>query len=511
MCGVAAAYPADLEFVQSVLASQTSRGPDDTASADLGWCVLGVNRLAISGLSGGEQPLHSADGETVVVFNGAIYNFEELCLEFGFEPKSANDGEVIHFLYDRFGLGFADYLEGMFAICIADVRKRKLVLAVDQVGIKPLYFIMREGRCLAASTPDAFPDEMRRLVARVPPGTVWTSEGEVRRLVYRRTVTSSLDSLLYGSVVEQIPKEVPWGCLLSGGVDSSLVTRIAADLRPGVPTFTCGSRDAPDLLNARELAKLLGTDHHEVLVDPDELVDVVDAVIRATASIEPWTIMGGVGTYLAAREARANGIKVLLSGEGADELFGGYDEFQSVPTAYLNARLVQYQVDLGATECLRLDRATMAHGVEARVPFLSNSIVRHARGLDASQKINRENVRTIRKYALRRCATKYLPKHMAYRDKAEFSYGSGLTPILRDIAGFAYSMQRVAEIQASFPTFAVTSPLEAWIVDRWSSIFGATLGERWDDMVQRGLYRQPVGPYLPVVDDPSIYAEGEMV
>jgi asparagine synthase (glutamine-hydrolysing) len=506
MCGIAAALPANPQFVQAALASQAARGPDKTTDVDLGFCNLGVNRLAISGLSGGDQPLVSRDGAITVIFNGAIYNAGLLVEKFGFDPASTNDGEVIHFLYRQFGLAFADHIEGMFAICVADDEREELVVAVDQVGIKPLYRCEHEGANLVASTVTAFPEHMRHEVCRVPPGVVWSTSGEMRRIAHVNYRDGALGELFRESVLEQIPREVEWGCMLSGGVDSALVARMASEARPGVPTFTCGTDLGTDLAGARRIAELLGTTHHEVTVNRDELPDIVDQVILATASMEKWTVMGGVGTYLTARAAHEVGMKVLLSGEGADELFGGYDEFQELPPAFLNARLVQYQVDLGTSECLRLDRTTMAHGIEARVPYLSTSIMRHARALGPRDKILSLEGGQVRKYALRRFAATLLPEEVAFGEKAEFSHGSGVTAELTRIATERFPATEVKGLSEAFPSLPVEDALSAWFVSRWLEFFGTSIGTTWESMVDRGLFRQRSTLYLPAVSDPAIYA-----
>ncbi|MFI7080215.1 asparagine synthetase B family protein [Micromonospora sp. NPDC049903] len=497
MCGIAASYPVDDAFITAALRAQATRGPDQTASVDLGFCALSVNRLAISGLDDGHQPLSSADGSVVVVFNGAIYNADRLIERHGLTPRSGNDGEIIHFLYQRYGLRFADHLEGMFAICLADLRRRELVVAVDQVGIKPLYWCDTSRGRYVASTVAAFPPELRRQVRRVPPGTVWSTSGEGRRIVHEYALRGTLGDLLTASVAEQIPGEVRWGCMLSGGVDSSLIARLATESvgAGAVETFTCGTGSSTDLTAARQVAEMLGTKHHEVIVDPDELPEIVDRVVEATGSFERWTVMAGVGTYLTARAARQEGTKVLLSGEGADELFGGYDEFQDVPTPYLDSMLLQYQADLGVSECLRLDRCTMAHGVEVRVPFLCTPVMRHARELPVADKIRTVNGVPVRKWALREFARTLLPAHVANRRKEEFTNGSGLTAELRRIAEAMFPPARVAEIVAAHPSFPIDDPFSAWFFTRWWEADGNSLGDNWQSMVDRGLFRQQWSVY----------------
>ena len=506
MCGLAAASPADDNFINYALSVQASRGPDQNAELNLDFCSLGINRLAISGLVGGDQPLVSSDGSVAVVFNGAIYNTQRLINDFDFHPKSTNDGELIHFLYQRFGLRFADYLEGMFAICIADTRKRELITAVDQVGIKPLYRCEVDGRLYVASVVSAFPSQLRRSVIRHPPGIVWSSSGQIERISHAYYSDESLGTLFKASVAEQIPLEVNWGCMLSGGVDSSLISRIATEVAEGqVHTFTCGTEASPDLLAARDVAALLGTAHHETIVDAQELPGIVTEVVRATASIERWTITAGVANYLTARNAHRMGVKVLLAGEGADELFGGYDEFQDVPSPYLNSMLLQYQIDLGATECLRLDRSTMAHSIEARVPYLSTSIMRHARRLGPQDKIRTQDGQGVRKHALRQYARTVLPATVADRRKEEFANGSGVTDELRRIAHSMVSVRDIAELRASFPSFPVDDPLSAWFMSEWLNIYGTSIGTDWQSLVERGLFRQQFSRYLPVAVDSALY------
>lgn len=504
MCGIAAAVPGDRAFVESVLARQAHRGPDP-ASVDLGFCTLGVNRLAISGLDGGAQPLTSTDGSIVVVFNGAIYNAAMLVDAFGMQPKSSNDGEVIAFLYQRFGMDFADHLEGMFAICLADLRTGELVVAVDDLGIKPVFVCEAGDHRYVASEVAAFPAPLRRSVRRLPPGVVWSSAGRLQRIAHAYHSTGSLHSLLAASVREQIPAEVPWGCLLSGGVDSSLIARLASDVAAGLPTFACGIEGSSDLAAARRVAELLGTDHHEVVVDPEELPAVVDAVVERTASPDPWTVMTGVGCYLAARRAAERNIKVLLSGEGADEMFGGYQEFEALPAAFLNTTLVQYQADLGVTECLRLDRATMAHSIEGRVPFLSTSLLRYARALPPGDKVKVEGAATTRKYALRQLARSVLPGWVADRPKVEFAMGAGIHEALLRIAEEAVPADRLASLRTESPGFPIDGAVSAWVFTRWREIFGDSIADSWESLAHRGLVRQRASIYSPGVADPSFY------
>ena len=276
MCGIAACCPSDGEFISFALRAQRQRGPDEEARRDLGFCALGVNRLAISGVADGHQPFCSEDGCVTAVFNGALYNAMELARRLGVSLRSRNDGEIITHLYQRFGLGFADQLEGMFSICIADATSRNLVYAVDRLGIKPLYVSVVDANTYVASTPEAFPPRLWVGLQRVPPGTVWSSTGDCQLIRSRGRPVGSLGDALRESVAEQIPSEVKWGCMLSGGVDSALIARLAAEISPAVRTFTCGTSGSEDLAAARDVADAVESSHE---VADRELDDGVLAML----------------------------------------------------------------------------------------------------------------------------------------------------------------------------------------------------------------------------------------
>lgn len=506
MCGISASKPSDSVFMSYAIRAQEMRGPDETHLLDLGFASVGINRLSISGLVKGSQPLSSKDGTIAVIFNGAIYNVDQICSDFGFVLESSNDGEVIASLYQRFGLSFANYLEGMFAICIIDKLNQLMVVAVDPIGIKPLYLYLGLDEVICvASDISSFPESIRNKAVRVPPGTVWCSDGRRQRVARAYCSQGGLLELLRESVYQQIPKEVGWGCMLSGGLDSSLIVQLASERVSNLTTLTCGMRDGTDMVAGRTMATHVGSSHHEILVDTEELPLLVDEVIRATCSMEPWTIMGGVGTYLVAREAKRLGLKVLLSGEGADELFAGYDEFQNIPDIFLDSILMQYQADLGVSECLRLDRCSMAHSIESRVPFLCTSVIRRSRMILPSEKIKKSGLLSICKYALRQAAAEVLPREFSDRSKEEFSHGSGISSQLNLIARRMYPNEKIAQIAQKHPSFCITTPSEAWFLDRWLSIFGDSIGLDWKELARRGLVRQPVSFYIPRISDPAIY------
>ena len=496
MCGIFLTSPANPDIASDALRIHNSRGPDSCQLVELDFCTLGVNRLSISGLENGDQPLWSADRSIVVIYNGAIYNFSELCRQYGFSPSSDNDGEIIHFLYQKFGTDFAKYLEGMFAIIIVDINQQDIIYCVDQVGIKPLYVVKQANEFVLSSTLQAIPEKLRIYARRVPSNVVWSLRHPATRIDQLQFEDYDLLDLLRQSVAEQIPIEVAWGCMLSGGVDSSLITALASEFHEEVHTFTCGTSESSDLHAARSVSKTLGTIHHEVEVDLDELVSVVNSLIKETGSFEIWTIMGGVGTYLTARHAAKLGFKVLLSGEGADELFAGYDEFSDVAEPLLEAKLLQYQTDLAVSECLRLDRATMACSIEARVPFLSASIINFARRLPRGRKLEGSGKSARRKAELRDCALKILPSNVAERTKVEFKDGSGLASHLYALGQKFCTADDVENLRQKYPTFGINNPVSAWLFTLWLEHFGSSIGENCIDMRDRGIIRQEVNDYI---------------
>ena len=488
MCGIGASIPFNHNFLSRTILANEFRGPDSSGLVELDFCGLAVNRLAISGINLGDQPLWNENRSVALIFNGAIYNSGDLCERFQAPSITGNDGEIIFELYRRYGLSFADYLEGIFAVVIADIGRETLIVANDQFGVKPLYWVRTNESVEIASTLDSFTFEQLPHVERFPPGFVWTHKGDWQRISCQvRPVTlESFPEI----VTSQIPSEVEWGCFLSGGVDSSLIAALARQQNTGVRTFTCGTVDGSDLLAAREVADILGTEHYEKIIEVEELPEIVSRVIRATSSFERFTVMGGVGTYLVSELAKSQGMKVVLSGEGADELFGGYDEFQNIPYAFLNAHLEAAVLDLGSTECLRLDRCSMAHSLEARVPFLSQRLVPTILNLDPQRKIEKNGTETIRKSALRTLAASFLPPNIAYREKVEFTVGAGVTGALSVLANQRISEKTIRTLQQQFPTFPIRDALTAWFFQEWWENIGAQLESDWPGLVERGLFRQ---------------------
>jgi asparagine synthase (glutamine-hydrolysing) len=499
VCGIVATMPADEAFVRRAQRHQARRGPDSEVVTSCTGALLGVTRLAITDIANGAQPLTDASGQLTVAFNGAIYNWRDVIERCSFAPITNNDGEAIIAAYLACGSGFADLLEGMFAIVIWDADDGSLTIAVDPVGVKPLYWYRKGEQLRVASTATAFPPDQRAGMERFPNGMVWNSKTGFRA-ISREPHTKEPDLLaaITNSVLQQIPDEVPWGSLLSGGVDSTLIAAIAQRSTGSLRTFVCGMKDGgSDLAWAQRAAKAIGATHTVCVISEEEITGLVREVVACTGSYELHTVRGGVPTYAVARQAHNVGIKVLLSGEGADELFGGYDEFQELPSAQLASALVQSQEDLGATECLRLDRCTMAHSIEARVPFLSRSVIAQARALPVNAKIARTSMGTVCKLALREAASQVIPRDIAFRPKTEFTHGSGVSATIDAIARDMFTDGDVVALARDLPGLPITTPTTAWFASEWVNQFGTTFGLSAESHRARGLARQPFSIYQP--------------
>jgi asparagine synthase (glutamine-hydrolysing) len=420
-------------------ARQRHRGPDwSGVHADAG-AVLVHERLAIVDPGSGAQPLKSADGDLVLAVNGEIYNHAELraSLAGPYDFQSGSDCEVINALYREHGPAFVERLEGIFAFVLWDRAQRRYVIARDALGVCPLYF----GRDAAGVLHVA--SEMKALVgacddvAVFPPGHVldsrvgvpvpyWVPRWREYDAVQGVEVgPRALRGTLEGAVRRQLMGDVPFGVLLSGGLDSSLVAACAAKFSERrVPSFAIGLRGSPDLAAARIAAQAIGTDHHELHFTVEEGLDALPEVIRHLETYDVTSIRASTPMFLMARKIRALGVKMVLSGEGADEAFGGYLYFHKAPSARaFHEECVRKLDALHLYDCNRANKSMMAWGVEARVPFLDRDFLALAMGMDAEHK--RAGAGKMEKAVLRRAFDGVLPDAILWRQKEQFSDGVG--------------------------------------------------------------------------------------
>jgi asparagine synthase (glutamine-hydrolysing) len=456
MCGIIGdASGMSAEEAGRMLERVSHRGPDDWGSVRAGGAYLGHRRLSIVDVDGGHQPL-SAQTDTTTLYlvgNGEVYNHETLRESLADASLSTrSDNEVALRLVAERGPGALSELLGMFAFLIAG-EDGTFIAARDPVGIKPLYWARRDGSVRFASEMRAFDEDWRPYVASFPPGHYWTPEGGLVR--FGDAVPEELepiegpsepgapvpDEILDGvrqrlieAVERQMMGDVPVGVFLSGGLDSSLVAAIAARWyeRRGerLKTFAVGLEDSPDLLAARAVAEHLGTEHHERLYTAQEALDLVPEVVRVIESFDPSLVRSAVPNYMLA-EFAARHVKVVLTGEGADEIFAGYDYLQEFATeADLHEELVRTLEGLHDLNLQRCDRVTMAHGLEARVPFLELDMISLGLSLPAGWKLAGRD--QPEKRLLRLAFDGWLPHDFLWRKKAQFGDGSGAASVLQE-------------------------------------------------------------------------------
>lgn len=486
MCGIVAIFglkpgtelePLRRQAVQAA-ARIRHRGPDwSGVYADAG-AVLAHERLSIVDIHGGAQPLRSTDGALALAVNGEIYNHSELeaglSVPYAFTTQS--DCEVINALWREQGPGFVDALNGIFAFALWDSAQQRYLIARDPMGVIPLYFGHdREGRLWVASEMKALVG-MCEDVAIFPPGHLLDSaEGTIRPYRTREwrefakvdghaITPAALKDALMLAVRRQLMCDVPYGVLLSGGLDSSVVAWCAAQFAkqrveddgkseawwPRLHSFAVGLEGSPDLAAARVAAEALGTAHHEFHFTFEEGLDALSEVIRHIETYDVTTIRASTPMFLLARRIRSMGIKMVLSGEGSDEVFGGYLYFHKAPDAReFHAETVRKLDALHQFDCLRANKSMAAFGIEARVPFLDLAFLDTAMAIDPEQKRVRARVaggRPVEKWLLRTAFEGCLPESILWRQKEQFSDGVGY--------GWIDGLKAHAEAQVSDAEFA---------------------------------------------------------
>jgi len=428
------------------------RGPDWSGIYHSDNAILVHERLSIVDTEHGAQPLYNGDKSNILAVNGEIYNHKALAsaLNVDYEFQTASDCEVILPLYEEFGVEFVDKLQGMFAFIVYNEKDNSYLVARDHIGIIPLYTgYDSEGNFYVASEMKALMP-ICKTVSEFPPGHILDSRVGKIQPYYKRnwqeyaaikdntTSTTKIREALEESVKSHLMTDVPYGVLLSGGLDSSLISAITQkfaarriednDLAeawwPKVHSFACGLEGSPDLVAAQTVADSIGTIHHSVVFTEQEGIDALKEVIYHLETYDVTTIRASTPMYLMARKIKAMGIKMVLSGEGADEIFGGYLYFHKAPNAQEFHEELNRKLDrLHKFDCLRANKSMSAWGIEARVPFLDKNF------MDVAMRINPEDKLCgngkMEKAILRESFEGYLPKEILWRQKEQFSDGVG--------------------------------------------------------------------------------------
>ncbi len=456
------------------------RGPDWSGIYCGGSAILAHERLAIVDPESGRQPLFSSDKKQVLAVNGEIYNHRDIRRRYAgkYQFMTGSDCEVILALYREKGDGFLNELDGIFAFALYDAGRDEYLIARDPVGVIPLYYgYDKEGRLYVASELKALEGQCAHY-RPFPPGHLLSSHDKEPRRYYQRDWFSydnvkdnpadvgTLREALEEAVRRQMMSDVPYGVLLSGGLDSSIISavtqryaqnRIETGGReeawwPRLHSFAVGLQGAPDLEKARLVARHIGTVHHEINYTIQEGLDALSDVVYFTETYDVTTIRASTPMYLLARVIKSMGIKMVLSGEGADEVFGGYLYFHKAPDARaFHEETVRKLSKLHLYDCLRANKSLAAWGVEGRVPFLDTAFLDVAMRLNPLAKMCPGS--TIEKKILREAFAPLLPDEVAWRQKEQFSDGVGYSWIdtLKRITAENVSDDEMAHAAERFP------------------------------------------------------------
>jgi asparagine synthase (glutamine-hydrolysing) len=462
MCGIAALWgESDPETIRQILNKLPHRGPDGSGvhvtpvQETVGPATLGHTRLAIIDPEGGQQPLvaDSARDAPALVCNGMIYNDLDLRARLpGATYRTQTDSESVLQGFLAWGDAIVDELDGMFAFVLID-QDGHVVAARDPLGIKPLYMAKIDGRLAFASEIKALAD-VAEDIEEFPAGHVYDSRTGFREYyavpaphAVERSEQDTLQAVretLGEAVEKRLRSDVPWGAFLSGGLDSSIIAALAMQHVDQLNTFAVGLEGSSDLLAARQVAEHLGTTHHEYVIPPEEVVEALPQVLHHLESYDRDLVRSAVPTYFVARLA-ARHAKVVLTGEGADELFAGYDYY----TGYTDGNALQAELQrslqsMHNVNLQRVDRMTMAHSLEARVPFLDTKLVDLAMGIPAELKQRAEAGCDGEKWVLRKAFEGWLPDNIVWRGKLQFDQGSGFSDYLADYAEAERAAGRIA-------------------------------------------------------------------
>lgn len=447
MCGIAGIWgTADVPLVEKMMSLVKHRGPDADGMfvSKNGPGVLGHCRLSIMDPEGGNQPIFNESKNIAVIANGEIYNFPYLRPELAkrHELYTTSDSEAIVHLYEDHGVSMVEHLDGMYAFVVADGGN--FYAARDPIGIKPLYLGEKDGAWLFASELKSFPSNCD-FVQEFPPGAFFHSaqgfstfytvpEVESRQASvddYIKKIRETLEN----AVVKRLMSDVPLGAFLSGGLDSSLIAALARKHMDQLHTFSVGIEGSRDLEAARLVSRHLDTIHHEYILTEQEVREKLPDIIYYLESFDQDLVRSAIPCYFTSRLA-ADYVKVILTGEGADELFGGYTYYKDISDAeFLHRELRRSVASLHNINLQRVDRMTMAHSIEGRVPFLDLAMIRLGQLIPPEMKI--AGFPPIEKWILRKAFEDLLPAEITWRIKEQFDEGSGtvdmLDGVLKDV------------------------------------------------------------------------------
>ena len=486
MCGIVCAFNlrGDKDLIRSKVLEMAQkvrhRGPDWSGIYSSDNAILAHERLAIVDPTSGKQPIISEDGLKVIAVNGEIYNHKNLKNRFAadYDFRTESDCEVILALYEKKGINFLNDLNGIFSFALYDSSNDKYLIARDHMGIIPLYMGWDKDDIFYISSELKSLEGVCDKIELFPPGHYlesssmnlvkwydpeWVSYEHVKD---SETSIKAIHDSLSAAVKRQLMSDVPYGVLLSGGLDSSITSALAKKFAskriesndkqdawyPQLHSFSVGLKDAPDLKAARIVADHIGTIHHEINFTVQEGIDAIRDVIYHLETYDITTIRASTPMYLIARAIKSLGIKMVLSGEGADELFGGYLYFHKAPNAKeFHEETVRKLDKLHQYDCLRANKSLAAWGIEGRVPFLDKEFIDVAMNINPEDKMIKNG--RIEKWVLREAFKDYLPESVLWRQKEQFSDGVGYSWIdsLKDLVSKEVSDHNLENASKLYP------------------------------------------------------------
>ena len=486
MCGIVCTFnikqPIEVLRPQVLQMSKTirHRGPDWSGIFSNDKAILAHERLAIVDPRSGRQPLYSKDGKLVLAVNGEIYNHREIRKQFEgkYEFLTKSDCEVILALYREKGPAFLEDLNGIFAFALYDIENNRFLVGRDHMGIIPLYQGWdKDGAYYVASELKALEGYCTKIEEFLPGQYYYSPDGKPTQWYTRdwmeydnvKNNSSNVDELrqaLEDAVERQLMSDVPYGVLLSGGLDSSIISAVAKKFAarriesgntedawwPQLHSFAIGLEGSPDLAAARKVAEHIGSVHHEINFTVQEGLDAIRDVIYHIETYDVTTVRASTPMYLLSRYIKSMGVKMVLSGEGADEIFGGYLYFHKAPNAEeFHKETVRKLNKLHLYDCLRANKSLASWGVEGRVPFLDKEFMDVAMRLNPTDKMAGNG--KIEKHILRQAFEDYLPAEIAWRQKEQFSDGVGYNWIdtLKEIASEKVTDKQMENVATRFP------------------------------------------------------------
>jgi asparagine synthase (glutamine-hydrolysing) len=480
MCGICGAWNnKDKSRLNTMMDKIKHRGPDDQGIVVTSNGSYGHVRLSIMDPESGRQPIFNEDKSKAVIANGEIYNYPALNknIKKNHNVLTGNDSEALVHLYEDHSHDCVNYLDGMFAFCITD--QNSIYMARDYIGIKPLYYLESDTGCFYFSSEMKNLTDLNGEIREFPPGTWYHSDLGFKRFysVPGPEKKNNMDESYYierlrvelkRAITKRLMSDVPLGTFLSGGLDSSIISAVTAEYITPLHTFSVGTEGSRDLSAARIVSDHIGSVHHEYIITLKEVVEKLPEIIYFLESFDQDLVRSAIPCYFTSRLA-SDYVKVILTGEGADELFGGYTYYRDIETDKLSRELRRSVNSLHNINLQRVDRLTMAHSIEGRVPFLDKELIKLGLSIPSDYKLTGNPL--IEKSILRKAFEDYLPYEIVWRKKEQFDEGSGITELVENKIAGIFSGRDAEEHRKKYSNIWLRSDEECYYHKIFTEVF----------------------------------------